>query len=74
MHSMAESWKQAQASDVLVGDVIRTQSGDVVTVSRIEEAFMGNEAMLAFIEDTPERWYKRPSRRDAELEILEQEP
>jgi hypothetical protein len=41
-------------------------------VSRIEEAFMGNEEMLAFIEDTPERWYKRPSRKDADLEILEE--
>jgi hypothetical protein len=71
---MAESWKQAKASDVTVGEVIRTQSGDVVKVSRIEEGFMGNEAMLAFIEDTPERWYKRPSRRDADLEILEEQP
>ncbi len=33
---------------------------------------MGNEEMLAFIEDTPERWYKRPSRKDADLEILEE--
>jgi hypothetical protein len=70
---MAESWKQAKAADVTVGDVIRTQSGDVVKVSRIDESFMGNEAMLAFIEDTPERWYKRPSRRDADLEILEEQ-
>jgi hypothetical protein len=71
---MAESWKQAKATDVTAGDVIRTQSGDVVKVSRIDENFMGNEAMLAFIEDTPERWYKRPSRRDADLEILEEQP
>jgi hypothetical protein len=70
---MAESWKQAKASDVGIGEVIRTQSGDIVMVSRIEESFMGNEAMIAFIEDTPERWYKRPSRRDADLEILEQQ-
>jgi hypothetical protein len=69
---MAESWKQAKASEVAVGDVIRTQNGDVVKVSRVEEGFMGNEAMLAFIEDTPERWYKRPARSDADLEILEQ--
>jgi hypothetical protein len=68
---MAESWKQAKASEVVVGDVIKTQSGDVVKVSRIDESFMGNDAMLAFIEDTPERWYKRPARRDADLEILE---
>ena len=70
---MAESWKQAKATDVAIGDVIRTQSGDVVTVSRIDENFNGNEAMLAFGEDTPERWYKRPARRDADLEIREAE-
>ncbi len=39
---VAESWKQAKASDVTVGDVIRTQNGDVVKLSRIEEGFMGN--------------------------------
>jgi hypothetical protein len=68
---VAESWHQAKASDVAIGDVIRTERGDVVTVSRIESNFLGNEAMIAFIEDTPERWYKRPSRSDANLEILD---
>jgi hypothetical protein len=29
-HSMAESWRQAKADNVTVGDVIRTQSGDLV--------------------------------------------
>jgi hypothetical protein len=67
---MAESWQQATASEVAIGDVVRTQNGDVVTVSRIEANFLGNEAMLAFIEDTPERWYKRPARSDAEVHIL----
>lgn len=69
---MGESWKQAKAGDVTVGDVVKTQSGDVVKVSRIEESFMGNESMIAFIEDTAERWYKRPTARDADLEILQQ--
>jgi hypothetical protein len=67
---MAESWKQATASDVAIGDVVRTQNGDVVKVSKIEANFMGNEAMIALIEDTPERWYKRPVRADADVELL----
>lgn len=67
---MAESWNAAKASEVVVGDVIKTQRGDVVTVSRIEPSFLGNDEMVAFIEDTAERWYKRPSRVDADLEIL----
>ena len=66
---MTESWNRAQASEVLVGDVIRTQRGAVVKVSRIEPEFLGNEEMIAFTEDTAERWYKRPTRLDADLEI-----
>ena len=67
---MAESWNAAKAADVVVGDVIKTQRGDIVTVSRIEQSFFGNDEMIAFIEDTPERWYKRPVRLDADIEIL----
>ncbi len=29
--------------------------------------------MVAFIEDTPERWYKRLARSDADLEIREEQ-
>jgi hypothetical protein len=57
------------ASEVKVGDVVRTSSGDVVVVSRIETSFLGRPNMLAFIEDTPERWYKRPTAADAEVEV-----
>jgi hypothetical protein len=67
---MPESWKNAKATDVVIGDVVRTQAGEVVKVSQIEANFMGREGMLAFIEDTPERWYKRPVRADADLDIL----
>jgi hypothetical protein len=67
---MAESWRPAKASEVVVGDVVRTHAGHVLKVSRIDSAFMGREGMLAFIEDTPERWYKQPVQTDAELEIL----
>ncbi len=64
-----ESWSTVTASEVKVGDVVRTPSGDVVTVSRIETSFLGRPNMLAFIEDTPERWYKRPVMIDAEVEV-----
>lgn len=70
---MSESWRPAKASEVVVGDVVRTQAGDVVHVSRIDTAFMGREGMLALIEDTPERWYKRPVQADAQLEILDEQ-
>jgi hypothetical protein len=40
-----------------------------VTVTRIEENFFGTD-MLALIEDTPERWFKRPVTADTDVEIL----
>jgi hypothetical protein len=54
---------------VSVGDVVRTTKGDVVTVTRIETSFLGRPNMLAFIEDTADRWYKRPVAVDADVEI-----
>lgn len=62
-------WTSATAADVQVGDRIRTKTGEEVFVSRIEDPFLGRDEMIAFIEDTTERWYKRPVPRDAELEL-----
>jgi len=66
---MSESWKKVKAEDVRAGDAVRTQAGDVVTVSRVESSFLGMPNMLAFIEDTPERWFKQPMMADAEVEV-----
>jgi hypothetical protein len=66
---MSESWKTVKADEVQPGDTVRTQAGDVVLVSRIDPSFMGRPNMLAFIEDTEERWYKRPVTADAEVEV-----
>jgi hypothetical protein len=66
---VSETWRPAQAQDVSVGDVVRTSTGDVLLVSRIETSFLGRPNLLAFIEDTPERWYKRPVAVDAEVEV-----
>jgi hypothetical protein len=66
---MSETWRSGKASEVQVGDVVRTETGEVVTVSRIESSFLERPEMVAFIEDTAERWYKRPVRVDATVEI-----
>jgi len=66
---MSESWKKVKADEVRAGDAVRTQAGDVVTVSRVESSFLGMPNMLAFIEDTPERWFKQPMMADAEVEV-----
>jgi len=57
------------ASEVQVGDRVRVSSGHEALVSRIEPAFMGMDAMVAFIEDTPERWFKMPVPKTAEVEV-----
>jgi hypothetical protein len=66
---MSESWKKVKADEVRAGDAVRTQAGDVVIVSRIETGFMGMPNMLAFIEDTPDRWFKQPMMADGEVEV-----
>jgi hypothetical protein len=70
---MPETWRSGTAQEVQVGDVVRTENGEVVTVSQIEAAFFGMPAMIAFIEDTPQRWYKRPMPADAKVEIQVQD-
>ena len=62
-------WATRRADLVRVGDVVKTSTGDVVQVSRIEASFLGRPNMLAFIEDTPERWYKRPIAIDADVAV-----
>jgi hypothetical protein len=66
---MSESWKKVTADQVRTGDAVRIQTGDVVLVSRIESGFMGRPNMLAFIEDTPDRWFKQPIMVDSEVEV-----
>jgi hypothetical protein len=66
---MTEGWRAVPVSEVRVGDVVRTQSGVEVVVSRIEEAFFGMPAMLAFIEDTPGRWFKCPQPVDGQIDV-----
>jgi hypothetical protein len=66
---MADTWKTVKAEQVKAGETVRTQSGSVVIVSRIETSFMGMPNMLAFIEDTPDRWFKQPMTADADVEV-----
>ena len=66
---MAYIWKTAKAQDVKPGDRVRTQSGEVLSVTRIETSFFGRSNMLAFIEDTPDRWFKQPMQSDSDVEI-----
>jgi hypothetical protein len=66
---MSDTWKTVKAEQVKAGDAVRTHTGDMVTVSRIEKSFMGMPNMLAFIEDTADRWFKQPMVADADVEV-----
>ena len=66
---MTTAWVAMAAGDVQVGDRVRVGSGHEAIVSHIEPAFMGMDAMIAFIEDTPERWFKMPVPKTADVEV-----
>jgi hypothetical protein len=63
-------WRSAKGADIRAGDRVRTADGQELEVSRVEPAFFGMDNMIALIEDTPERWFKRPMPVDADVEIL----
>jgi hypothetical protein len=52
------------------GDRVRLASGQEVLVSRIEVSFLGRENLVAFIEDTSDRWFKQPVQLAAEVDVL----
>jgi hypothetical protein len=60
-----------KASEVRLGDRVRARSGTELTVTRIDEGFMGNPDMLAFVEDSDEQWFKMPALRDGDVELLQ---
>lgn len=68
VQAMTERWRTVSASAVKPGDHVRTAT-DELTVSRIEAPFLGRPDFIAFIEDTRDRWYKRPVPADSEVEI-----
>lgn len=66
---MDDRWERTSADQVRPGDRIRVR-GTEITVARIEESFLGRPDMMAFIEDTTERWLKVPTPPNAEIEVL----
>jgi hypothetical protein len=67
---MTDSWTAVTVSDVEPGDRVRLPNGVELLVSKIEPNFMGREAMVALIEDTPDRWYKQPAAIDGPIEVF----
>jgi hypothetical protein len=59
-----------KASEVRIGDRVRARAGAELTVTRIDEGFMGNPEMLAFVEDSNEQWLKMPALKDGDVELV----
>jgi len=59
-----------KATEVRLGDRVRARSGAELTVTRIDEGFMGRANMLAFVEDSEEQWFKMPALRDGDVELV----
>ena len=63
-------WITVKAAEVRPGQKVRIGNGAELTASRIEARFFGMDNMIAFIEDTDQRWFKQPLPVDAEVEVL----
>jgi len=66
---VSEAWTNLLAREVKPGDRVRLASGVELIATRIDPNFFGT-TMIAFIEDTPSRWFKQPVSEDTEVEVL----
>jgi glutathione peroxidase len=69
-------WTTRPATEVRPGDRVlipaRTDSGagTELTVSRIEQNFLGRDGLLCLIEDTPSRWLAQPTPSATQVKVL----
>ncbi len=59
-----------KATDVRIGDRLRTRTGLQLTVTRIDHGLLGREDFLSFVEDSDEQWLKMPAPQDGEVELV----
>jgi hypothetical protein len=58
-----------KAAEVQIGTRIRARNHEV-TVTRIDQNFLGRDNMALFVEDTAERWACIPLPLDMDVEVL----
>jgi hypothetical protein len=59
-----------KASDVRIGDRVRTRTGLELTVTRIDHGLLGRPDFVSFVEDSDEQWLKMPAPRDGDVELV----
>ena len=67
---MSDVVTMIRAGDVSVGDRVRTANALELTVTRVDEEFMGRPNLLALVEDSEAQWLKVAAPRDLELELI----
>jgi hypothetical protein len=65
---MSDERPTIKAADVRIGDRISYHDLEL-TVTRIDPAFLGMD-LLAFVEDSPEQWFKLPLPPDVDVFVL----
>jgi hypothetical protein len=64
---MSDEWDEVGVEAVQVGDVVRYREQEFA-VARIDQKFLGMDAMVCLIEDTPQRWHAYPAPTAGTLE------
>jgi hypothetical protein len=59
-----------KATDVRIGDRLRTRTGLELTVTRIDHGLLGRPDFISFVEDSGEQWLKIPAPHDGEVELV----
>lgn len=67
---MSDVVTMIRAGDVSVGDRVRTANAMELTVTRVDEEFMGRPNLLALVEDSEAQWLKIAAPPDLELELI----
>jgi Fe-S cluster assembly iron-binding protein IscA len=62
--------EKIKATEVRVGDRLLARSGVELTVTRIDQQFLGGDAWIAFVEDSEQQWFKMPAPRDGEVDLV----
>jgi hypothetical protein len=63
-------WTTRPASEIGPGDRVIVPGGTELTVSRVEERFLGRDELICLVEDTPARWLAQPVQAGAEVKVL----
>jgi hypothetical protein len=68
-HPMSDDWETVSITDVGPGDRVRYR-GHEFTIARVDQRFLGIDAMVCLIEDEPTRWFAYPGPREGQIEVL----